>query len=299
MRKIGEIPQDDEARLFCDHLYAQGIACEAEENSAGVWSVWVHDDRDLDRAEEELARFTANPADPVYRGTRGAARAIQKQEKRDATQSRMKVVDLRTKLGEASATRPGFLAGGLMLLSVAVTIAQTVPPTEGIYNILTISNPAGWHRGLPEVMRGEVWRLFTPVFLHFGILHIFCNATWLWSLGNAIEAVEGTLRFAAMVLVMALVTNLAQFAWSGPAFGGMSGVVYGLFGYTWMCVKYDPARPYILERGIVATMIAWFFLCMTGLLGPIGNASHAAGLVLGVLWGAWTVRRVPFTGIRF
>jgi membrane associated rhomboid family serine protease len=30
-------------------------------------------------------------------------------------------------------------------------------------------------------------------------------------------------------------------------------------------------------------MIGWFFLCLTGMLGPIANTAHGAGLVAGIL----------------
>jgi GlpG protein len=71
----------------------------------------------------------------------------------------------------------------------------------------------------------------------------------------------------------------------GPFFGGMSGVVYGLVGYVWMKGKYDPAAGLFLHPWTVIMVILWFFVCLTGYVGTIANAAHAAGLVLGVAWG--------------
>jgi GlpG protein len=32
-------------------------------------------------------------------------------------------------------------------------------------------------------------------------------------------------------------------------------------------------------------MLGWLVLCMTGILGHIGNSAHAMGLLVGVVWG--------------
>ena len=87
-------------------------------------------------------------------------------------------------------------------------------------------------QGLPEVRHGEIWRLFTPILMHGDFLHIFFNMLWLRDLGSMIEGRQGTWLFALQVLVFALISNMVQYILSGPSFLGMSGVVYGLFGYS-------------------------------------------------------------------
>ena len=71
----------------------------------------------------------------------------------------------------------------------------------------------------------------------------------------------------------------------GPVFGGMSGVVYGLLGYVWIRGKFDPGSGLYLHSYTVTMMIIWFVACLTGVLGPIANTAHAAGLVMGMAWG--------------
>jgi GlpG protein len=70
-----------------------------------------------------------------------------------------------------------------------------------------------------------------------------------------------------------------------PRFGGMSGVLYGLFGYTWMKTIYQPSLGLHIDPGTVIWLIVWFLLCMTGLVGTIANMAHASGLITGMLIG--------------
>ena len=91
-------------------------------------------------------------------------------------------------------------------------------------------------------LNGEpFWRLITPIFLHFGIVHFIFNSLWLSMLGSRIERLSGSIHLILLVLISGLVSNLAQFWWSGAAnFGGMSGVVYALLGYIWIAHKIVP-----------------------------------------------------------
>ena len=147
-----------------------------------------------------------------------------------------------------------------------------------------------WNR-LSDIRSGEVWRLVTPIFIHFGFLHILFNMMWLRELGTAIEFRRGSLRFVLFVLAIAVSSNLGQYTVNrimeegGPNFGGMSGVVYGMFGYIWMKSHFDPASGFFIPRNLVIMMIGWFFLCMTGFVGPIANTAHAVGLCGGMLTG--------------
>ena len=89
-----------------------------------------------------------------------------------------------------------------------------------------------------ELKQGEIWRPVTPIFMHFGIIHILFNMMWLKELGTMIEFKNGSLKMLLMVLIIAVVSNVGQDYYKGPYFGGMSGVVYGLFGYIWMKSRY-------------------------------------------------------------
>jgi GlpG protein len=130
-----------------------------------------------------------------------------------------------------------------------------------------------------------VWRLITPIFIHFDPIHILFNMLWLRDLGSMIEGRQSSWRLAVLVLVIAVCSDLAQYFVDGPVFGGMSGVVYGLLGYIWMRGKFDPGSGLYLHPSTVTMMIIWFFACFTPLIPHVANGTHAAGLIVGLAWG--------------
>jgi GlpG protein len=141
-------------------------------------------------------------------------------------------------------------------------------------------------------MDAQYWRLVTPVFLHFGWLHIVFNSLWLWELGSKVERVMGPLNMVLLFLVIALVSNGSQYVFGGPGiFGGMSGVVYGLLGFAWVAPLLQPRWAIQPAGAIMLFMVGWLVVCMVGLVevlgfGAIANAAHLGGLVCGGLLGA-------------
>lgn len=143
-----------------------------------------------------------------------------------------------------------------------------------------------------SLAKGQLWRLFTPIFLHFSLFHILFNSLWLWEFGRRIESVTGHWRFLNLVLLVALISNASQFLWQQHAlFGGMSGVIYGLVGYIWIRHRLAPIAEFAIPPGIIGFMLVWLVVCMVGTLDwlaqiKIANAAHFSGLVVGVICGA-------------
>lgn len=300
MRLIGHIGEKSEAKVFTDYLYAKGIENEFEEAQEG-WAVWIHDDDEVKGAAKELEAFRLNPSDPKYLKGAEAGRRVWKEQAEAEKKTRRKVVDVRTTWGrgDVGGLSDGFLTIGLTVISIGVYVIAAFMPQISLRQILFMTDPEAFWAIVsqpgasiplipPDIASGQLWRLITPIFLHFGILHIVFNMLWLRDLGGIVESHHGTAFFAAFVFVLAVVPNFAQYYWSGPTFGGMSGVVYGLLGFVWIRGTYDRRVQYRLPMQIVVMMLIWFVVCLTGLAGPIANAAHAAGLVLGVIAGFLT-----------
>jgi membrane associated rhomboid family serine protease len=172
----------------------------------------------------------------------------------------------------------------LIAISIAVAVLSRLGSSPAVLAPLFIGDPNT--QGFQAVLSGEVWRLITPIFIHFGIIHLLFNMLWLWDLGLVIEQRKGYLFLMGFVFVVGIISNIAQFILSGsPFFGGMSGVVYGLLGYIWIHGRRNPLFGITLHKHIVVMMLAWFVLCWFGIFGPIANWAHTFGLGMGIALG--------------
>ncbi len=303
MRKIGHIDDASVAKRFSDYLYAKGVDNEIEGQDAEGWDVWVHDEEQIPAAKDELGTYLLNPDVSMYVDAMKAADARQKDEKKGATTFKEKVFDR-----EKIINRPLFSIAPITFALIAISVVVTLlgglgsgsPLTQWL-SITSYSTAEGipeFDPSLPEIQQGQVWRLVTPIFIHaalmapFGLLHLLFNMLWLKDLGLMLETSEGRKGMLTKVLVLAILSNLGQFLNAGPAFGGMSGVVYGLLGYCWVRGRFDLTSGLFVPNQIVIMMMVWFFLCLFGAMGSIANGAHGVGLVAGIVWGYVSALRV-------
>ena len=164
---------------------------------------------------------------------------------------------------------------------VLVFLGLMTPLAEGILGAL-LFNPNDFE-SLPWA---QPWRFVSPALLHFSVLHILFNVFWWWYLGGRFERYYGTKWLVLAFAVCAIASNTSQFIESGPYFGGLSGVVYGLFGIASVVGWKNPRHPLFLPNGLIIFMLAWLVLGYTGLLWVnIANTAHTAGLVSGLVIG--------------
>jgi GlpG protein len=147
------------------------------------------------------------------------------------------------------------------------------------------------------IANGQVWRLITPAFIHFGWMHIAFNMLWTLDFGRCIERTQGSRRLILLFLCFALLSNVAQAVLADQLFGGMSGVIYGFLGYCFIYNKRNPGALPCVPPALFGFMVGWLLLCMSGIVtllgfGNIANAAHVAGLLAGLLAGfIWPVEK--------
>jgi len=164
---------------------------------------------------------------------------------------------------------------GTMLLACAATIAWW---SHFDLTVLTVG---------PDVQRGQLWRLFTSIFLHVDILHLLFNLYWFWMFGTLLERTFGHARTAFIVILLAIGSSAFEFAFDRGGVG-LSGVGYGLFGMLWVLSRYDHRFRATIGPNITTLFVAWFFLCILATAAKIyavANVAHLAGALLGALLG--------------
>jgi GlpG protein len=291
MRMIGHLGEESLATIFGNFLHAEGIENQVEQDDLGQWCIWVHDDDQLEMASRMLTQYRANPADPIYHDKARAGAKLKSEAERMEENYRHKLHDRAELTSMQVEIRLGLLTtvlmAGCMMVFVVSNFGADLTSIRSLFISQAKAVMPGVHKlsDLVEIRQGEVWRLFTPMLIHLSILHIVFNMLWLRDLGSIIEWRLGSGHLAVLVLCISGISNLAQFLWSGPAFGGMSGVVYGLLGYAWIRGRFDPGSALRLHPTTVWMMLIWFFLCLTDLAGHIANVVHAVGLGMGMAWG--------------
>ena len=179
----------------------------------------------------------------------------------------------------------------LILLSIGGFLIYLYTPLNLLTALSFSSSQVSDNQSLTQTIDGQYWRLITPAFLHFGWLHIVFNCLWLWDLGRRVEQVMGHLNMFMLFLVIAVVSNTSQFEFGGGGlFGGMSGVVYGLLGFSWIAPQLQPAWPIQPPKAVMIFMVGWLVVCMSGMVevlgfGAIANAAHLGGLLCGAVVG--------------
>jgi rhomboid protease GluP len=80
------------------------------------------------------------------------------------------------------------------------------------------------------IAEGQYWRMFTLMFLHIGLAHLFFNAYALVIIGTELERLFGSGRFLAVYLLSGLFGSLASYAFTPNLAAGASGAIFGLIG---------------------------------------------------------------------
>jgi GlpG protein len=309
MRYIGELSSEDEAARFTAFLVVNGVDSVVEATD-GRWLIWVKDEDKTAVGRSKLEEFQANSDDPRYAQAvdevelraKEAAETLAESQ-RNTTQSQNKWRAQGRTLASVNGPRPAFVQTviAMAILVTLVTRAGDRPTGLGLEMMesLSFATPADERKddATASIRHGEFWRALTPIFLHFGFQHIFFNCLFFYLFARQIEWERGSYFLAWFVVVVGVAGNLGQglvpplLSGQFTSFGGLSGVVYGVFGYVWICSRTGQGR-YAVSDLFVFLMLASFTLSWLGefeivsfMDTNVANWAHTLGLFAGMAWG--------------
>jgi len=141
----------------------------------------------------------------------------------------------------------------------------------------------------PLILQGQLWRLFTSMFLHIGLQHLVFNSIGLFIFGVEMERIYGRYRYLVIYLLAGLFGSLASFAVKGPYqfSAGASGAIFGIIGmnlaFFWVY------RHKLGEYGRQRRRMVWVLIIINLVLGytvlPSDNMAHIGGTVAGFILG--------------
>lgn len=143
---------------------------------------------------------------------------------------------------------------------------------------------------------GEWWRLFTPILLHAGVIHLLCNVAVQLETGAFFEREWGSATWLAIYLVSAVGSSiLSVIAMPNSISVGSSGAVMGLFGgklseaVLRSCestqTRQDRIGHDVRKEQLTACLCSVLIVGLFSFIPYVDWAAHLGGLIGGILIG--------------
>ena len=134
---------------------------------------------------------------------------------------------------------------------------------------------------------GEIYRIFTCMFLHFGMSHLLNNMLILFVMGQRLEPVLGKIRMLAVYLLGGVGGNLVSLYFSlqkqdYAVSAGASGAVFAVLGaMIYVLLRHRGRLQDLTVRGMLfmAALSLYYGFTSAG----VDNAAHVGGLICGLI----------------
>ena len=185
-------------------------------------------------------------------------------------------------------------ANAIVFIATLIAGAEWITPV-GKMQIAWGSNFA------PYTTEGEWWRLFTSMFIHFGLPHLAFNMLALAMFGPLVERLYGSVNYLLIYIVAGIGGGLASVAWQPNInSAGASGAIFGILGALLAAqLRAGDTFPTDILRPLRTTALLFLGASLyAGFRFPgIDNAAHLGGVSSGFLAGLVAAR--PITGASF
>lgn len=200
-----------------------------------------------------------------------------------------KVADIKDFEGRLqSVSGEGWGTPALITANVAVFLVAVAVGGGAFFPDADAMTRLGTNYG-PLTLHGQWWRLFTSMFLHFGVVHLGFNMWGLADGGRLVERLYGSAQFLIIYIAAGLCGSLCSLLWNPMVnSAGASGAIFGVYGAMFaFFLRKDtlvPATVMLSKRYSALAVIGYNLF--NGLTHPgIDNAAHIGGLLGGLALG--------------
>lgn len=145
-----------------------------------------------------------------------------------------------------------------------------------------------------RVWDGEYWRIFTPMFLHIGLLHFLFNTYALLILGRVVEGLLGSRCFGLLYLSAGICGSIGSLLFTKGICAGASGAIFGLLGAL-LAIEYMMRGGFagFMQGGMRGSVLPIIVinLALGWAVQMIDNNAHIAGLLAGCAVGYFMAAR--------
>jgi rhomboid protease GluP len=174
----------------------------------------------------------------------------------------------------------------LVAINLSVFTASLIAGAEWIIPVGKMQIAWGSNFG-PYTTDGEWWRLFTSLFIHFGIAHLVLNMIALVMFGPLVERLYGSVNYLLIYILAGMAGSLASISWRPDInSAGASGAIFGILGALLAAqLRAGDTFPPDILRPIRNKALVFLGLSLYAGFRYKGfdNAAHLGGVVAGFL----------------
>lgn len=134
---------------------------------------------------------------------------------------------------------------------------------------------------------GQYWRLFTSMFMHFGLMHILNNMVMLGAVGRIVEIAMGHVRFLIAYIVAGICGGALSYAVmlhnnDYAVSAGASGAIFGMVGaLVWIVIVNRGFYEGISRQQVIFMVILMIYYGVS--TSGVDNWDHLGGLAGGFI----------------
>lgn len=201
-------------------------------------------------------------------------------------------------MGNSGGKKTAYINGILIAVNVAYFLYLEIAGSSNDLNFM-VQKGAMFE---PLILEGgQYYRLFTSMFMHFGIDHILNNMLVLFVIGDNLERALGHIKYLIFYLVCGVGANIISLAVNIQSFqyvvsAGASGAIFGVIGgLLYAVVRNKGQLEDLSTRQLVLVILFSLYHGFTS--AGVDNAAHIGGLLIGIVLGIILYRRPSSTDV--